>query len=141
MSIDRFWAFGANINGNIMVAKPLAVAIAILIGAAQGTASAESACGLCAKSVVINSALAGCFLEKYPQFAARTSSAVAINLEDCESETMRSVVPALRGPSASAEEPSRKFFLSLPQLVCLKRKLEDPEIDLDPSAQIDLGDC
>lgn len=124
-----------------MVTRQLAVAVSMLIGAAQSTATAEDACGLCARSVVINSALARCFLEKYPQFASRTSSAVAINLDDCETETERSVVPALRGPSASAGEPSRKFFLSLPQLVCLKRKLEDPGIDLDPSAQIDLGDC
>lgn len=102
---------------------------------------ADAACGLCAKSVVVNSALAGCFLERYPQLALRSTSAVAINLEDCEPETERSVVPALRGPNASAKEPSRKFFLSLSQLVCLKRKLEEPGIELDPSAQIDLGDC
>lgn len=122
-----------------MVTRPLAVAISVLLGAAHGPARADAACGLCAKSVVINSVLAGCFLEKYPQFVSRSTSAVAVNLEDCE--TKRSVVPALRGPNASGAEPSRKFFLSLSQLVCLKRKLEEPGIDLDPSAQIDLGDC
>lgn len=125
-----------------MVTRPLAVAISIMLGASSGVAAADDgACGLCAKSVVVNSALAGCFLEKYPLFSAKTAAAVAINLEDCETESTRSVVSPLRGPNASDAEPSKKFFLSLPQLVCLKRKLEEPGIELDPSAQIDLGDC
>lgn len=129
----------AAMNGSIMVTRQIAIAISITLGVAQGSAAADGACGLCAKSVVVNSALAGCFLEKYPQFSSRSSSAVAINLEDCEQE--RSVVSALRGPNASGAEPSRKFFLSLSQLACLKQKLEEPGIELDPSAQIDLGDC
>ncbi len=122
-----------------MKARHFALALSLLLATAQTSAVAESACGLCARSVVINSALAGCFLEKFPLLAAKSGNAVAINLDDCEQE--RSVVPALRGPSKQGAEPSRKFYLSLAQLVCLKRKLEAPGIELDPSAQIDLGDC
>ncbi|MBO6727133.1 MAG: hypothetical protein JJ911_15870 [Rhizobiaceae bacterium] len=122
-----------------MSGRTIAATLSLMIAAAQAGA-AEQACGLCAKSVVINSALASCFLEQYPLLESRSTATVAINLEDCEEE--RGVVAALRGPSAeAAPPPSRKFFLSLSQLVCLKRKLEDPETELDPSAQIDLGDC
>ena len=121
-----------------MSGRTIAATLSLMLAAAQAGA-AEQACGLCAKSVVINSALASCFLEQYPLLESRSTATVAINLEDCEDE--RGVVAALRGPSAEATQPSRKFFLSLSQLVCLKRKLEDPETELDPSAQIDLGDC
>ncbi|MBO6900414.1 MAG: hypothetical protein JJ864_03625 [Rhizobiaceae bacterium] len=117
-----------------------AVSLSLMLAGAQAGATAEQSCGLCARSVVINSALASCFLEQYPQLESRSTATVAINLENCEEE--RGVVAALKGPSAAgAAQPSRKFFLSLSQLVCLKRKLEDPGMVLDPSAQIDLGDC
>ncbi|MCB1454025.1 MAG: hypothetical protein KDJ43_10290 [Rhizobiaceae bacterium] len=122
-----------------MVTRTIAAALSLMLAGAHAGAAAEQACGLCAKSVVINSALASCFLEQYPLLERRSTATVAINLEDCEEE--RGVVAALRGPSAAGAQPSRKFFLSLSQLVCLKRKLEDPGMDLDPSAQIDLGDC
>ena len=124
------------------MARFSAVAISVALAGAWATpAASDDACGLCAKSIVVNSALANCFLERFPQLSARAANAVAINLEDCEAETERSVVPALRGPTVAHGAPSRKFFLSLPQLVCLKRKLEEPDIELDPSTQIDLGDC
>ena len=122
-----------------MVTRTIAAALSLMLAGAHAGAAAEQACGLCAKSVVINSALASCFLEQYPLLERRSTATVAINLEDCEEE--RGVVAALRGPGAAGAQPSRKFFLSLSQLVCLKRKLEDPGMDLDPSAQIDLGDC
>ncbi|MBO6717990.1 MAG: hypothetical protein JJ913_08550 [Rhizobiaceae bacterium] len=123
-----------------MFAKAAVFAISLALGSAfTAGAAAQEACGLCARSVVINSSLARCFLDKYPDFASRAAAAVAVNLDDCEES--RSVVPALRGPSAAGAEPTRKFFLSLPQLVCLKRKLEEPDLVLDPSAQIDLGSC
>ena len=122
-----------------MVTRTIAAALSLMLAGAHAGAAAEQACGLCAKSVVINSALASCFLEQYPLLERRSTATVAINLEDCEEE--RGVVAALRGPSAAGAQPSRKFFLSLSQLVCLKRKLEDPGMDLEPSAQIDLGDC
>ena len=122
-----------------MVTRTIAAALSLMLAGAHAGAAAEQACGLCAKSVVINSALASCFLEQYPLLERRSTATVAINLEDCEEE--RGVVAALRGPNAAGAQPSRKFFLSLSQLVCLKRKLEDPGMDLDPSAQIDLGDC
>lgn len=123
-----------------MLRRTIAASLSLMLAGANASAAAEQACGLCAKSVVINSALASCFLEQYPLLESRSTATVAINLEDCEEE--RGVVAALKGPSAAGSaQPSRKFFLSLSQLVCLKRKLEDPGMELDPSAQIDLGDC
>jgi hypothetical protein len=34
-----------------------------------------------------------------------------------------------------------KFILSLAQLACLKQKLEQPGLALDPAVEIDLGAC
>lgn len=97
-------------------------------------------CGLCARSVVVNSQLASCFLQKYPQLSTRQSGAVAVDLEDCATD--RGVVAPLRGPRpAASEEPSVKFILTLSQLACLKNKLETVDGALDPSLTIDLGDC
>lgn len=114
------------------------VLLAAALAAAPLPAGAE--CGLCARSVVVNAQLAACFLEKYPQLAAHQGAAVAIDLEDCEQE--RGVVAPLRGPQAQAViQPSMKFMLSLVQLACLKQKLEQPGLRLDPAVEIDLGTC
>lgn len=110
-----------------------ATALAVQAGAAW------AACGLCARTVVVNSQLASCFLEKYPQLAATPAAAVAVDLEDCEQE--RGVVAPLRGPQARPMQPSMKFFLSPDQLACLKQKLEQPGVALDPAVEIDLGAC
>ena len=105
------------------------------------TAAASAECGLCAKTVIVNSKLASCFLEKYPQLSSRANGAVAIDLADCD-EAERGVVAALRGPQTQAAEmPSLKFILSLSQLSCLKQKLEEPGLVLDPSLKIDLETC
>lgn len=123
-----------------MALRRLIPGLGVWLAAGLATPALPAECGLCAKSVVVNSALATCFLEKYPQLSNRSGGAVAIDLDDCEEE--RGVVAALRGPQAQASEPpSRRFILSLPQLACLKRKLEEPGVVLDPSARIDLEAC
>lgn len=102
--------------------------------------AAQAECGLCASSVVVNSTLANCFLEKFPEISARAGEAVAIDLGDCEQE--RGVVAALRGPQVPATEaPSLRFILSPAQIACLKQKLEQPGVVLDPALKIDLGAC
>ncbi len=103
-------------------------------------AAAQDACGLCADAVVTNSTLATCFLERFNEFAERQAAAVAVDLSDCPQD--RGVVEALPGPGVgSEEEPDTKFLLSQPQLDCLKAKLEEPGLVLDPLVRIDLGSC
>ncbi len=120
--------------------RALRLVMGVGLAAGLATPALPDECGLCARSVVVNSALATCFLEKYAELSSRPAGAVAIDLDDCEEE--RGVVAALRGPQAqAAEAPSRRFILSLPQLSCLKRKLEEPGMVLDPSARIDLESC
>lgn len=104
---------------------------------AVGTAAAQD-CGICAKEVVLNSDLATCFLQEFPQLAERDARAVAVDLSNCKS---RGVVEALPSPDLSGQEPDTKFMLTRDQLSCLKAKLEDPDLVLDPSARIELGDC
>jgi uncharacterized protein YjaG (DUF416 family) len=103
------------------------------------SASANDACGLCAKQITINSELASCFLEKYNEIAKAGGDAVAVDLSDC---TSRGVVEPLPSPmQAVAQQPDLQFMVSRTQLDCLKKKLEEPGIVLDPSATIDLGSC
>lgn len=111
----------------------------VAVFAAQETAWAAG-CGLCARSVVVNSQLATCFLERFPQLASRQGGAVVVDLEDCAAD--RGVVAPLRGPQSPAtEEPSVKFIVTFGQLACLKTRLEAAAGSLDPSLRIDLGDC
>ncbi|RWC95547.1 MAG: hypothetical protein EOS32_12285 [Mesorhizobium sp.] len=99
---------------------------------------AEESCGLCAKQIVTNSELAGCFLDQYDQIAKTGNEAVVVDLSDCAS---RGVVEALPSPNKAPAEPDVQFMVSRPQLDCLKRKLEAPGIVLDPTATIDLDSC
>jgi hypothetical protein len=101
-------------------------------------ASAQEACGLCAKQVVINSELATCFLDQYDQFAKTSSDAVVVDLSSCAS---RGVVEALPSPNKAPAEPDMQFIVSRPQLACLKKQLEAPGVVLDPSATIKLDSC
>ena len=107
---------------------------------AAGSAAAQEPCGLCAEVVVTNSALASCFLERFDGLAQKASAAVAVDLSDCPAE--RGVVEALPGPGVAVEdEPDVKFLLSQTQLDCLKARLEEPGLVLDPQARIELGGC
>lgn len=101
--------------------------------------SASAQCGLCAKEVVITGDLATCFLQEFPELAKGDSPAVAVDLTECGGS--RGVVEALPSPELGAAAPNTKFMLSRSQLSCLKEKLEQPDIVLDPSAKIELGNC
>jgi len=120
--------------------KPILALLAAFVLTA-GAASANPDCGLCARSVVINSALASCFLARFPEWQARANGAVVVDLTACPGENERGVVAALPEPGAGGPDLDAEFIVTLDQLVCLKRKLEDPTLVLDPSATIDLGAC
>lgn len=114
--------------------------LAIVLGAAMAVSAAQAQddCGLCNKEVVINADLADCFLDKFPEYASAASGTVTVDLTQCST---RGVFEALGMPSANAPKPNTRFLLSRTQLSCLKQKLEDPDIVLDPSATIELSDC
>jgi hypothetical protein len=105
-----------------------ACALALL---SPAVAAAEEACGLCNTEVVTNSGLAECFLQDY-----------VVDLSQCE--TSRALAQALPSPVprvGAPAEPDIQFMVSRAQLACLKRKLEEPGLVLDPSARIDLNSC
>lgn len=116
---------------------------AALLTVAMSASSAQASCGLCEDEVVINSALASCFLQRYEELDQEEGAAVAVDLSDCPADaTDRGVVEALPGPGVGMEEePDLKFLVSPAQLDCLKAKLEEPGLVLDPQARIDLGAC
>ncbi|HEV7255984.1 MAG TPA: hypothetical protein VGN97_23195 [Mesorhizobium sp.] len=118
---------------------------AAFLFAATSAASAQTSCGLCDTEVVTNSALASCFLERYEELDQKEGAAVAVDLSNCPppaEASDRGVVEALPGPGfGTAEEPDLKFLVSPVQLDCLKAKLEEPGLVLDPQARIDLGAC
>ena len=103
------------------------------------SAAAGATCGLCDTEIVINSDLATCFLEQYDELAEQDEPAIVVDLSDCPGS--RGIVEALPSPISTVEEPDTEFMISPAQLECLKKKLEDPDIELDPSATIDLGSC
>lgn len=104
----------------------------------MSSASADEPCGLCAKEIITNSELASCFLDQYDQIATGKSTAVAVDLSNCD---QRGVVEALPAPTKAVVEPDVQFMISRQQLDCLKQKLEEPGLVLDPSAKIDLSRC
>ncbi|HTV68494.1 MAG TPA: hypothetical protein VMF90_08160 [Rhizobiaceae bacterium] len=116
----------------------VAVATLTVVLFAVSSATAETGCGICAEEVVINSDLAGCFLEKYQELAAQDQQAVIVDLSECQS---RGVIEAIPGPDLNGPEPETRFMLTRAQLDCLKTKLEEPGLVLDPSAVIDLDAC
>lgn len=119
-----------------MKAASLAVAAAFLMATA---AAAQESCGLCDKVIVTNSDLAACFLAQYEELERTDGGAIAVDLSGCPES--RGVVEALPPPGVTVEEPNLQFMLSRAQLACLKKKLEEPGLVLDPSAKIDLESC
>ncbi|MBU2193551.1 MAG: hypothetical protein KJ796_19255 [Alphaproteobacteria bacterium] len=112
-----------------------------LLGAlmSASAAGATEPCGLCDQKVVTNPALAACFLEAYPSLAGKTEGAVVVDLSACEQS--RGIVDALRLPGSGPLEPDVEFILTPEQLGCLKAKLEQPDLALDPTATIELDSC
>lgn len=115
--------------------RVLAVGTAALF--AGSAVAAENDCGLCDKEVVIDAELASCFLEHYQEFAAKGGT-VVVDLSECAS---RGIVNILPGPGGQTQQPDTSFLVSQAQLDCLKKKLEDPALVLDPTATIDLESC
>lgn len=101
--------------------------------------AAEAGCGLCARQVTINGALAECYLERFPDYEARQGTAIAIDLSDCPEQ--RGVVEALSSPAAATPDPDLRFILSREQLTCFTERLRNPATPLDPLATISLDDC
>ncbi len=117
--------------------RPAALGVLVSLLATTGVA-AQSDCGLCSREVVVTADLASCFLDRYAQLAADADENVVVDLSDCAS---RGIVEALPGPQTDAPEPDTMFMVSHEQLECLKNKLEEPGLELDPSAKIDLESC
>jgi hypothetical protein len=133
---------GAGVREEAMKRKHQVIAasagfLAVLVSVG-GTYAAEP-CGLCDEKIVTNSVLAQCFLDEYPFLSGKASGAIVVDLSKCEQE--RSIVPPLAAPGQEVVEPSLTFMLTKPQLDCLKTKLERKDIELDPSATIDLDGC
>src|SRR5262245_33484041 len=123
-----------------MKCRSFAAVAGLLAGLAAVAGSyAEEPCGLCDEQIVTNSVLAQCFLDEYPSLAGKAKDAIVVDLSKCEQE--RGIVPSLAMPGQQAAEPSVTFVVTPTQLDCLKTKLEKDDIELDPSATIELGSC
>jgi hypothetical protein len=118
-------------------AKMTALVVAAVFSISNAAAGAT--CGICDTEIVINSELASCFLEQYDKLAALNEQAIVVDLSDCAES--RGIVEALPSANLTVDEPDTEFMISPSQLACLKQKLEDPNIELDPSATIDLAAC
>lgn len=86
-----------------------------------------------------NSILASCFLDAFPGLEGKAGTAIVVDLSACEQS--RGIVDALRMPGTSALEPDVQFILTPEQLSCLKVRLEQPDLVLDPTATINLDSC
>jgi hypothetical protein len=115
------------------------VALLVMAMFSISSASAGATCGLCDTEIVINSELATCFLEQYDQLAATKDPAIVVDLSECAQS--RGIVEALPSASLKEDEPDTQFMISPTQLDCLRKKLEDPGLVLDPAAKIDLTSC
>lgn len=127
----------------------LAIAMIATALITSGGAHASD-CLICDEEVVLDRKLATCFLERYEILQTRQGGALVVDLTDCpelnepaseDGEQDRGVIEALKMPEASIGEPDPTFMITRTQLVCLKSRLEDDAIDLDPAAKIVLDDC
>ncbi|MBN9070724.1 MAG: hypothetical protein J0H34_03810 [Rhizobiales bacterium] len=116
---------------------PRLISAVAVLAATIGGALAQD-CGLCAKEVTVNSDLATCFLQEYGRLSKGDSKAVAVDLSECGS---RGVLEPLPAPKLGEREPDTKFIITRAQLDCLKAKLEEPDLVLDPAATIELSSC
>jgi hypothetical protein len=118
---------------------------ALVAGVAMSGLCAANAfaatCGLCNTDIVMTSELAECFLKDYQTFASVFGEVVVVDLTSCE--TSRGGLEALPGPTRldTTREPDTQFMIPRAQLDCLKKKLEEPGLVLDPSTRIELASC
>ncbi|EFG8200448.1 hypothetical protein BMB17_005716, partial [Escherichia coli] len=116
----------------------------LLSAAAAAPALADEACGLCDSEVVMNTATAKCFLDQYATLEQGAGAAVAVDLSGCKGPEVlqRGVVEPLPSAQASiASAPTSEFMLSRAQMSCLRQKLQEPGLVLDPTATIKLDAC
>jgi hypothetical protein len=118
-------------------ARMMSVVVATLLAVSSGAAGA--ACALCDTEVVMNPDLAACFLEQYEKLAKDGASTIVVDLSDCAES--RGLVAGLPVVGSGEDEPDIEFVVSRDQLDCLRQKLQDPALELDPSAKIDLTTC
>jgi hypothetical protein len=118
-------------------AKTISIVVAAVFSISSAAAGAT--CGICDTEIVINSELASCFLEQYDQLAKLDEPAIVVDLSDCAES--RGIVEPLPSANLTVDEPDTEFMISRTQLECLKKKLEQPDLELDPSATIDLASC
>lgn len=120
------------------------IGVGLLAGASWATAAiAEEPCGVCNEEIVVDEALANCFLEKYQQLADKNGAVVAVDLSDCPegSRDVTGVIAPLAAPGGEVEEPDVRFMVTKGQLACIKNKLEEPGVVIDPMLKIDLANC
>lgn len=128
------------IFSNAIKTASVLIGIQVLAGVSViPVAGAAEPCGLCDRKIVTNSVLASCFIAEFEKLTTKKSAAVVVDLSDCEQD--RGVVDALRMPGAGIDEPDVRFILSPEQMSCLKSRLEQPGLVLDPTAIINLDDC
>lgn len=116
-----------------------ATVLALLALTGGAPAAWAQDCAICAKSVVINTELAQCFLDKYAKLGDEAGAAVAVDLTQCAKS--RSIVQALPSPTMAVEATDTKFLLSRKQVECLRKQIVGGSLDLDPSARVDLAAC
>lgn len=128
--------------------KSIYLAMALAgITLAAGPAPAGDECAICDEEVVLNTPLAHCFLDRFLTLSGKAANIVIVDLSDCpltetvDKEQDRGVIEALSMPDRARSEPRPKFIVSRAQLTCLKQRLEEGDIELDPAARIDLGGC
>ncbi len=126
-------------------------AIALLAVSAPHIVSVAKAndCLICDREVVLDQKLAACFLDRYEILQSKQGGAIAVDLSDCpepaetpvDEEQERGVIEALKMPEASPGQPDPTFMITRAQLTCLKRRLVDEDLNLDPAAKFELDDC
>lgn len=105
----------------------------------SGLVAAQDDCAICSSEIVTNGGLADCFLTEYGKLEEQAGPAVAVDLSQCPSS--RGVIKGLPVPGQAAEVPDVVFTISKTKLECLKKKLEEPGVVLDPTAKINLDHC
>lgn len=114
---------------------------------AIATPAVANDCLICDRQVVLDDKLAACFLDRYETLQTAGGNAIAVDLTDCpeiaedEEEQDRGVVAALKAPSLAPVSPDPTFMITRTQLSCLRNRLADETLVLDPAAEIALDDC